>query len=449
MIPGFASRPGSPAKIGGRGGDRVRIGDTAIPVDQFSRHFGRHGGYRGHHHDPYRRGGFSNWGAFGTGFGLGVASSNWNRFWYDAYLPRYHRSWYLGTWGWPGVGFGYTPWLYSYSNWGYSPLAYRMGYVRYVNPYFLSVRPTVVYDYRQPIIVERRVVEEVNVDQALDLLDGALQAFYAADYGQAIGLLEESLQIDPHDPAAHELRALAMFATGQYNEAAATLNALLAASPGWDWPTMRGLYPSTAIYTQQLRGLEAYRNSNPTSADARFVLAYHYLVAGHLDAAEWELERVTELEPRDEVAATILGSLRSEAEVLERPMPSADDRGAPSALLPPRQSLEQPSGADAETPPEAGPIVSLPGRWHAEPEPGVSISLELSDESRFIWNVTRDGQTETVEGDYSVNGPVLILEDSDGGAMLARLTPGGENQFRFVLIGSPDTDPGLQFERKP
>lgn len=455
LISGNVSRPGRPAKIGGRRGNQVRIGDASVSIDQFARHFAghRHGGHGRYGYGGYREGSGS-WASFGLGFGLGVTAANWNRYWYDAYLPRHHRGWYRGTWDWSGARVGYLPWVYTYSNWGYSPLAYQMGYVRYVNPYSINVGPTVVYDYRRPIIVERPVVEEQPPvdDQAIDLLEAALQAFFATDYERALVFVEESLRINPNDPAAHELRALTLFAIGDYRESAATLNALLAAAPGWDWATMRGLYPSTDVYTRQLRALEGYRNQNPGSADARFVLAYHYLVAGHVDAAERELKMVVRLEPRDEVSGQILESLRADGEDGERQVPANAPPEARDGRLPEPGTREAMAAEDRpeDRPEDVEPMpeVVLPGTWQAEPQPDVTISLELTETSRFSWTVTRDGETDTIDGDYSVNGPVLVLEDSDGGTMLARLTPEGEDRFRFVLVGSPDADPGLTFARR-
>ena len=83
----------------------------------------------------------------------------------------------------------------------------------------------------------------------------------------------------------HEFGALCLFAQGDYSRAAAVLNAVLAVAPGMDWTTMSSLYPNVDTYTQQLRKLEAFTNDKPTDAAARFVLAYHYLVVGHTDAA--------------------------------------------------------------------------------------------------------------------------------------------------------------------
>jgi hypothetical protein len=75
-----------------------------------------------------------------------------------------------------------------------------------------------------------------------------------------------------------------LFAQGKYREAAGTIHAVLADGPGWDWATMSGLYPSVQVYTTHLRALEDFARTNPDSADARFLLGYHYLTEGYHDA---------------------------------------------------------------------------------------------------------------------------------------------------------------------
>ena len=62
----------------------------------------------------------------------------------------------------------------------------------------------------------------------------------------------------PNDSDIHEFRALCLFALGRYDEAAATLYAVLSVGPGWDWTTLIGLYPDVSVYTAQLRALESY-----------------------------------------------------------------------------------------------------------------------------------------------------------------------------------------------
>ena len=99
----------------------------------------------------------------------------------------------------------------------------------------------------------------------------------------------------PNDATLHEFRALVLFAVGKYDLAAGPLYAVLSVGPGWDWTTMAGLYPSIDVYTAQLRKLEAFVTANPSSTAGRFVLAYHYLTQGHIDAAVAQLKEVVAL----------------------------------------------------------------------------------------------------------------------------------------------------------
>ncbi len=158
------------------------------------------------------------------------------------------------------------------------------------------------YDYSQPIVIysepassgrarepSRRPKQPAlppGVSQeALDQFEQARAAFGQGDYKQALELANQALKSMPSDATLHEFRALCLFALGQYREAAATLNAVLAVGPGWDWTTLASLYPDVEVYTAQLRKLEEYVKANPAASDARFVLAYHYLTAGHTEAA--------------------------------------------------------------------------------------------------------------------------------------------------------------------
>ena len=100
-----------------------------------------------------------------------------------------------------------------------------------------------------------------------------------------------------------------LFAKRDYLKAAATIHSVLAVGPGWNWATLIGLYDDVAIYTEQLRALETYRDQHPRDSAVRFLLAYHYLVDGFRDAAATQLERVVKLEPGDTVAADLLRML--------------------------------------------------------------------------------------------------------------------------------------------
>jgi hypothetical protein len=81
-----------------------------------------------------------------------------------------------------------------------------------------------------------------------------------------------------------------------------------------DWTTLSGLYPDVATYTGQLRALEDRCRRDPKAAAPRVVLAYHYLAAGHNDAAVAQLRALITLEPGDRVARRLLASLTLKAE---------------------------------------------------------------------------------------------------------------------------------------
>jgi tetratricopeptide (TPR) repeat protein len=141
----------------------------------------------------------------------------------------------------------------------------------------------------------------------MGLFDQSREAFAKGDYKQALDLCNQTLKSMPNDAVVHEFRALTQFALQNYGEAAAGAYAVLSAGPGWNWTTLSSLYANAADYTPQLRALEAYVKENPNSSDARFLLAYHYLAAGHPDAARRQLLEVDKLTPNDRLVKQLLG----------------------------------------------------------------------------------------------------------------------------------------------
>jgi tetratricopeptide (TPR) repeat protein len=183
------------------------------------------------------------------------------------------------------------------------------------NPFFDQT--TVVFNYSQPLPPPPD--DPVNDPQALDTADWAVEtfdraraAFARGDLSAALALVDSAIKELPTDATLHEFRALCLFALKDYRRAAETLYAVLAAGPGWDWETMHALYADVTTYTEQLRALEAYQRANPTSPEASFVLAYHYLVLGHLDPAIKQLENVAKLLPQSQIVSELLTALKAE-----------------------------------------------------------------------------------------------------------------------------------------
>jgi len=113
----------------------------------------------------------------------------------------------------------------------------------------------------------------------------------------------------PDDATLHEFRALVLFSAGKFRQAAEVMHAVLAVAPGWDWTTLSSLYRDQDQYTAELRRLEQYLKANPREADARFLLAYHYITMGYPDSARRQLQAVLLLSPEDKLSADLIALL--------------------------------------------------------------------------------------------------------------------------------------------
>jgi hypothetical protein len=263
-------------------------------------------------------------------------------------------------------------------------------------------------------------------ERAYQAFDRARDAFKAGDYAAALELTDEALKGVPDDPVVHEFKALGLFARGEDAQAADELHTVLAVTAGMDWATLSGLYPDVATYTAQLRALEGRCGKDPKAAAARFVLAYHYLVAGHKDAAAAQLKAVLASKADDQVARRLLASLG----------------GTPPA--PPEPSPAVPEGDGAAGRSKA---VDLVGRWRGERD-GSTFDLTLDDRGRFRWQAARQGKaTATVSGAYTLSGDALTLESGDRPPLRASLTERCPDSFRFKAAGDGPRDPGLGFRR--
>ena len=265
-------------------------------------------------------------------------------------------------------------------------------------------------------------------DRGYQAFDRARDAFKAGDYAAALDLTDEALKGVPGDPLVHEFKALALFARGEDPRAAAELHDVLAVRPGMDWTTMSGLYPDVATYTGQLRALEDRCRQDPKAAAPRFVLAYHYLVTGHTDAAVAQLKEVLASERGDRVARHLLAALT----------------GTPPAPPEPTTTRAVPDRDGAAARP---PSVDLVGRWRGDRD-GSTFELSLDDRGRFVWRAARQGKaTATVSGAYAVSGDTLTLKAEDRPPLRTSVTELSPDSFRLKIVGGIPGDPGLGFRR--
>jgi tetratricopeptide (TPR) repeat protein len=313
-----------------------------------------------------------------------------------------------------------------------------MGYSSYANPYYGGDYGAAVpvaaapYDYSQPIDTVSAPADESVAQPAVALFDDARGSFQQGNYADALGKTNEALKSLPSDTTLHEFRALCLFALGRYDEAAATLYAVLAVGPGWDWTTLVGLYPSVDVYTAQLRALEDYCQANPKTSSARFVLAYHYLTQGYTDAAVAVLKQVVALNPSDGLSAKLLRQLS--------PPASQAGAAAPETAAPASSATET-----ADTTPPSG--ASIAGTWNAKPAQGVSIALAVAPDGAFNWKVTQKGQTQQFSGTSTFGGGMLTLVKDQGPALVGRVSWTDANHMTFRIVGEGPEDPGLSFSK--
>jgi tetratricopeptide (TPR) repeat protein len=387
------------------------------------------------------------WGLPGYGLGYGGGAGSWNAGYVN---PRY--GWYNGCWGgnWGYNGGWWAPFAVGAATWGLASTlgTWGWGYAGgYANPYYSSIPAAVVaaspYDYSQPVVVNNSIINDGDITDAdadgmppataADaVFDAALAAFKKGDYAAALAGCDKAVAIAPQDSVIHEVRALSLFALARYPEAAATLNALLAAAPGMDWTTMSSLYGSVDAYTQHLRKLEDFCRTTPDSAAGHFVLAYHYLVGGHAEMAADALRVVVAKQPGDVVAKRLLEAIDPQKK---------DPPGASDA---PEQ--ERTRGSAIE--PSAGPPPALVGLWKATSGKD-SVELAITEDSRFTWKATPAGRPAVeIAGTVEAARDAIALVSESAGTMTGQVAAKGADAFDFTLAGAPPGATPIAFQRR-
>jgi tetratricopeptide (TPR) repeat protein len=339
-----------------------------------------------------------------------------NYSWHHGDWTNHWRPWYGRPAAWWGAGFATglvvaTPWSW--------------GYCSYINPYYTTpiVVGSTAIDYSQPIVLAQPPVQAPVGDIESQLIDPARRAFAAGDYARALRLADQAIAEQPADTVLHEFRSLILFATGQYKAAAESAYAVLSVGPGWDWTTLSGFYPDVNVYAQQLRSLEDYADAHPEAPDAHFLLAYHYLTCGHTDAAAAQLRELVRLNPQDRLATQLLASLNA---------PQETEAVAAAGMAEPAQPVN---------------AAALVGNWKARQPDGTTIALTMSGDSKYTWQVTRQGKPQTFSGPYTLADNVLILKQGNSPTMVGQVALSADGRLNFKLANDNPADPGLTFSR--
>ncbi|MBC7820381.1 MAG: tetratricopeptide repeat protein, partial [Planctomycetaceae bacterium] len=339
-----------------------------------------------------------------------------------------HGDFYHGSWE-PGDSWNYMWDNYPVASalgvtaWGVNRVANGFGIWGYSNPYASSGGGG-SYDYSEPLVqyAEPTAATDPNAaatastqpaptDEGMAAFEEARTAFYGGDYPTALTKLDTTLKTMPHDAVVHEFRSLVLFASKKYPESAAAIYAVLTAGPGWNWTTMSSLYPAVATYTEHLRALEAFAKANPKSADAHFLLGYHYQTAGHAESALKQFKLAQAELPDDKLIKQMV--------TMTSPRDASKQSETPpeSPALPPEKVLK------AE---------QLVGNWKSLSQ-GATFQLDLAKDGGFTWTYSRGKQKQSVKGVFAVDQNILALEVDDGSTMVAEIDLAKPTQFKFKM----------------
>jgi hypothetical protein len=88
---------------------------------------------------------------------------------------------------------------------------------------------------------------------------------------------------------------------------------------------------------------------------------------------------------------------------------------------------------------------SIAGQWKATRSDGGTVSLNLSNDSKYAWKFDQKGKTREFDGNFSVADNLLILKKGDSPVMVGQVTMLDGGRFSFKLPGENPNDPGLTF----
>lgn len=145
--------------------------------------------------------------------------------------------------------------------------------------------------------------------EAAEAFHRARKAFQAGDYRSAQEQIASATEKMPHNQMFRQFSALCSFALGDYERSAEQAYELLRQGTAWDWKTLRQFYPNAGQYTQQYRQLQTATKESNATPHMHFLMAYHYAMLGHREAATVEFQRAQRQLPGDALIPQLLDAL--------------------------------------------------------------------------------------------------------------------------------------------
>lgn len=227
---------------------------------------------------------------------------------------------FYGSYGYPGWGYAYPPYAYADPAYAY---------------YETVPAGTVVYP-AAPVGAISTVPDPGARASAIsnDLATRALPtgpfiaqgetAFRASDYTRAVSAFRHAMVDNPEDAETALLLGQALFATGQFDEAAGATQGALEILPQDRWGAViqryRQLYGKPQDYTAQLRALERALRDKPDEPSLHFLAGYHYAYLGFTAQAVEQFDGLLKLAPNDQIARKLREAMQAK---LSPPQPVA------------------------------------------------------------------------------------------------------------------------------
>ena len=148
----------------------------------------------------------------------------------------------------------------------------------------------------------------------LEFIERGELAFKAGDYADAVHEWRHGLVDDPQNGLLMMMLAQALFATGDYREAAFATEAAMQILPSAQWGVVvchyTRLYGDNQDYASQLQALERETSAKPGEWRLHFLSGFQFGYHGKLQQAIEHLDQAMLLAPHDEMTDLLRNELR-------------------------------------------------------------------------------------------------------------------------------------------
>jgi len=144
---------------------------------------------------------------------------------------------------------------------------------------------------------------------------------------------------------------------------------------------------------------------------------------GHTEKSYEQFDKTAQLQPADSIARQLRDLTKS----------SLPDDGA----------------AETTPPVKPAPVPSekLVGTWVSDRGKDGKVTFTMTQDGNYTWNYMNGGKSSDLKGTYGLDDKGLLVLTSDDSQMVSEVTLKNDKELKFVLIGAPEGDPGLEFKK--